>query len=78
MLLGTRALHCDMEHQILDRPFVMLIGATDVDSLRGTPLAIDQNVDFGAQFGAISRIFARLLPPSGAAHDRLSTACQRH
>ena len=40
-------------------PLVMLIGATDVDGQRCTPL-IDQNVDFGAQFGAIGRVFARL------------------
>lgn len=47
-----------MEHQILDRPLVVLIGATDVDGQRRTPL-IDQNVDFRAQLGAIGRVFAR-------------------
>ena len=67
-------LHGDMEDQVGDRPLVVLVGATDVDGQRRTPL-IDQDVDLGAQFGAIGRVFARIAAAQGggarAAVDRL-------
>ena len=44
----------------------------------GAPRLIDQEMDLGAQLGTVVGFLPVSLPPRGAAHERLSTACQRH
>lgn len=59
MLIRSRSPYHYMQNQIVQRPFVMLIGSCDPNGQRSTPL-IDQKMDFAALFGPISRIIARV------------------
>jgi hypothetical protein len=57
VLLRKRSLSHDLDHQIIRRPFVMLIGSRDMDR-QGRTACIHQKVNFASRFAAIGRIFA--------------------
>ena len=59
MLIRSRSLYHDMQNQIVQGPFVMLIGSCDPNGQRSTPL-IHQKMNFATLFGSISRIMARV------------------
>ena len=56
MLLRVGSLLDDMNHQIIDRPFVMFICARDMNCQRSASL-IHQQMNFRSRFGSIGRIF---------------------
>ncbi len=60
MLLTRWAWHHDRENQVIGRPFVVFVGARDMNGQRRAPF-IHQNVGFAPLFGSIGRVLSRLI-----------------
>jgi hypothetical protein len=57
-----RSFDYDASQQVISRPFVMFIGASDLQC-QGCALFIHQNVDFATALAAVGRIFAGFCAP---------------
>jgi len=68
MLLRRWALNGDMNDQVIQRPFVMLVGSRNPGGQRSAAL-VHQKVNFTALLGSVSGIGSRVTP---AQQDQLS------
>ena len=64
VLIFRRSPNHNMQNQVIERPFIVLIGSRDPNGQQSAAL-IDQNMDFAALFGSISGMIVRITVTQG-------------
>jgi len=67
ILFAVRTLNHDVDHQVIHRPFVMLVGSRDMHRQRSAAF-VDQQMDFCPRFAPIRRVSPGFCTAQGGRH----------